>query len=567
MNIFKKLLPFAVIVILSYFSYKPLLGPGFFPIHDDTQVARVYEMTKSLKDGLFPVRWVEDLGYGYGYPIFNYYNPFPYYLGGFLGLFGIDALLATKTVMLLGILLSGFTMFILARQFWDDLGGILAALFYVYAPYHAVDIYIRGDIAEFWAYAFIPLVFYGLWKTFKEKKFVYVAFTSIIYALLIASHNLTAMMVSPFLLAFVIYLIAKNKKELIINSLYLFSSLFLGIIISAFYWFPALLEINFSNVLSQIGGGADFRDHFVCLPQLWTSIWGYGGSVRGCTDGVSFMIGKYHILTSLILFTVSVIFIFWKKNSSLINKEKDKLLLIIIAFAAFLTSVFFTLELSGPLWEFIKPMEFFQFPWRFLLMASFFSSFISGGLLLFVFKFTKNINLKYIWPAFIFLFIVSVSLKFFVPQIKLSKESADYTSDFNLKWTASRISDEYMPKNFIKPKSYNEIKSFNSLRGTDIVLQSLSKKTQEINLELNVLKDTSIIFSIAYFPSWKAYVDSNPAEITNKDGQILIKVKSGLHKINFKFVSTPVQTVSNLISIAGILAITIGIIYSSRKHE
>lgn len=567
MNIFKKLFPFVVIIILSYFSYKPLLNPGFFPIHDDTQVARVFEMTNALKDGMFPVRWVQDLGYGYGYPIFNFYNPFPYYLGGFFGFFGTDALIATKIVMLLGILLSGFAMFVLARQFWGDLGGILAGLFYVYAPFHAVDIYVRGDIAEFWAYAFIPLLFYGLWKIVKEKKFIYIALTSIVYALLISSHNLTAMMVSPFLLVFIIYLILKEKTKQRKNSLYLFSSLFLGIILSAFYAFPALLEMNYSNVLSQIGGGADFRDHFVCKEQLWTSIWGYGGSVKGCSDGISFMIGKYHILLSVILFSLSVIFMFWKKNSSLIGKDKEKFLLIIISFTGFLISVFFMLEISKPIWEFIKPMEFFQYPWRFLLMASFFTSFISGSLLWFLFKFTKSIYLKYIWASLLFLFIISVSLKFFVPQIELNKKSADYINQYNLKWTTSRISDEYMPKNFNKPTNFNEIRDFNSLQNANVTLNNIDKKTQEINLNLSVSKDTLVIFPIAYFPSWKAYVNTVPAEITNKDGQILFNLKSGIHKINFKFVSTPVQKVSNLISVAGILVLTIGIIYSRKKHE
>src|SRR3990172_12552232 len=107
MNILKKLFPFIVILIFSFFTYKPLLNPGFFPIHDDTQVARVYEMTQSLKDGMFPVRWVEDLGYGYGYPIFNFYDPLPYYLGAGFMFLGFDALVATKLVMTLGMILSG----------------------------------------------------------------------------------------------------------------------------------------------------------------------------------------------------------------------------------------------------------------------------------------------------------------------------------------------------------------------------------------------------------------------------------------------------------------------------
>src|SRR3990167_1872112 len=93
------------VLLLSLWVIKPLFVNGFFPMHDDTQVARVFEMGKALRDGMFPVRWVPDLGYGYGYPIFNFYAPLSYYFGGFLTLLGFDALLATKIMMAVGILL------------------------------------------------------------------------------------------------------------------------------------------------------------------------------------------------------------------------------------------------------------------------------------------------------------------------------------------------------------------------------------------------------------------------------------------------------------------------------
>src|SRR3989338_922902 len=104
-----------VLILLSFFAIKPLLAQGFFPMHDDTQVARVYEMTKSLKDGMFPVRWVPDLVYGYGYPIFNFYAPFAYYFGVALNLLGLDALVSAKLMMIVGIILSGVFMYLLAR--------------------------------------------------------------------------------------------------------------------------------------------------------------------------------------------------------------------------------------------------------------------------------------------------------------------------------------------------------------------------------------------------------------------------------------------------------------------
>ena len=263
-----------VVLLLSFWAVRPLFAPGFFSMHDDTQVARVFEMGKMLKEGVFPVRWVPDLGYGYGYPIFNFYAPLAYYAGGFFTLLGFDALIATKTMMGIGILLAGVFMYLLAREFWGKLGGIVSGLFYVYAPYHALDIYVRGDVAEFWAYSFIPLTFWGFYKVFKDPKWKWVIVGSLGYASVIISHNLTAMMVTPFLaIVTLLYCYIAYKKKKILNTYYLILTTILGLMLSAFYWLPALLEMKNTNVLSQIGGGADFRDHFVCINQIWESNW------------------------------------------------------------------------------------------------------------------------------------------------------------------------------------------------------------------------------------------------------------------------------------------------------
>jgi uncharacterized membrane protein len=68
---------------LVFLQVRHLFADGFYPMHDDTQVSRVVVMGRALIHGQFPVRWVSDLGYGYGYPLFNFYGPLPYYVGGF----------------------------------------------------------------------------------------------------------------------------------------------------------------------------------------------------------------------------------------------------------------------------------------------------------------------------------------------------------------------------------------------------------------------------------------------------------------------------------------------------
>src|SRR3989344_866098 len=134
-----------VIVLLSYFAIKPLFISGFFPMHDDTQVGRVVAMGKALSAGQFPVRWVADLGYGYGYPIFNFYGPLPYYFGGMLYAFGVPALVATKMMFGVGAIAPALTLYLaMSGLGWQ--AALVSALLTQYSPYHAVQIYVRGAV-------------------------------------------------------------------------------------------------------------------------------------------------------------------------------------------------------------------------------------------------------------------------------------------------------------------------------------------------------------------------------------------------------------------------------------
>ncbi len=420
-------------------------------MHDDTQVARVFEMGKMLRVGMFPVRWVPDLGYGYGYPIFNFYGPLAYYVGGLFVVLGFDALIATKIMMITGILFAGVTMYFLAKEFWGEAGGVLSGAFYMYAPYHALDIYVRGDVGEFWAYAFIPLAFLGLYKVYKNNSWKWTMVGAIGYAGVIVSHNLTAMMVTPFLLAFFVILVAFSKKKLQ-SAHFLAHIFFLGLILSAFYWLPALSEMSKTNVLSQVGGGANFRDHFVCVQQLWDSPWGFGGSAPGCVnDGLSFRIGKQHIIFALVSVILAA---FWFGKN---KKNKKSLLPFVFSITGAIVAVLFTLEYSKPVWEMISTMAFFQYPWRFLLMVVFFLSFAIGGVAFYIKAFIREE--KYILAVClgVIIALISINLKLFAPKTIDNKTASDYISSYQLKWVTSKISDEYLPKNFKKPKDASAV--------------------------------------------------------------------------------------------------------------
>ena len=61
------------IVLICVIAGWQLFRPGYFTMHDDLQVMRLFEMDRCLQDGQIPCRWAADLGAGYGQPMFNYY--------------------------------------------------------------------------------------------------------------------------------------------------------------------------------------------------------------------------------------------------------------------------------------------------------------------------------------------------------------------------------------------------------------------------------------------------------------------------------------------------------------
>jgi hypothetical protein len=552
----RTLLSIIAIVLLSIYSIRSLFITGFFPMHDDTQVARVFEMKKSLSDGLFPVRWVEDLGYGYGYPIFNFYAPLAYYTGVTIDLVVNDSLLATKIMVAVGLLAAGIFMYVLAKEFWGELGGVLSALLYIYAPYHALNVYVRGAIAETFGYAFIPLAFYGLYKSYLTKEWKYVIIGSLGFAGIITSHNLTAMMTTPFIIGLVVLFAIRKKsmKSLLAPILVLI----IGLLLSAFYWLPSLAEMGYTNVSSQVGGGADYKNHFVCLPQLWDSTWGFGGSVPGCIDGMSYRIGKIHIILTLFVIIGSF---FIKKNTT----QKTSVL---FASAILLTCIFLMTEYSKLLWDIISPMEYFQYPWRFLVLASAVTSFIAGAMFWIlkentIYKGNKRMGFVLLGVlSFITIFFYA---KLFTPQTILPATNEKLTDKHYINWTVSKISDEYMPKGFVTPESQSQIpKEAMYISGTNVEIKE--KKVQRISGRVLAFEDTMLHANIAYFPAWKAWVNDKEVQITKGSTGMEIPIKKGVNIVVFEFIQTPIEKLSNILSLSGFSILIVGIIMTRKRN-
>ncbi|MBI4157476.1 hypothetical protein HY502_01370, partial [Candidatus Woesebacteria bacterium] len=352
-------IPIALVLLFALLAARTLLTPGYFNMHDDLQMMRQLEMEKCFRDGQIPCRWVPDMGYGFGFPLFNFYPPLPYLIGQGIRLLSFSFVDTAKLTFLLSFLVSGVTMYFLAKEFFGRLGGAVSAIFYIWAPYHSVDVFVRGAMNEAWALAWFPLILWTSFRLINEKKKLtkWVVGLALAWFALFTSHNLMVLIFAPvFVLWCLIFL--RQKRWKIIP--YLVVSGILALALSAFFTLPAILEQKLVQVNTLIVGYYEYIAHFVSLNQLlFSRFWGYGPSVWGTDDGMPFQIGHLHWILSLVL-------IFLLIYRYIKTKKVDNLLvvtgffLVVGWFAAFMAH-----SRATPIWQTLPPLKFVQFPWRF----------------------------------------------------------------------------------------------------------------------------------------------------------------------------------------------------------
>jgi len=545
------------IILVSFFSWRYMLKPGFFSMHDDMQFMRLYELDKCFADGQIPCRWVPDLGYGYGYPLFNYYSPLPYYLGELVHLvLGVSFISTTKILFALGFVLSGIFMYFLAREFWGKIGGFLAAIFYIYAPYHAVDVYVRGAMAEHWALVWFPLIFLAIYKLISDGRLKWLVLLAVSYGCLLLSHNIMSMLFSVAAFTWGVVWLIKFKAPKKIFSLAL--GVFWGVCIASFFLLPALLEKKFVHTETMLMGYFNFLAHYVTIKQLFLKTdWGWGASVYGPDDGMPFMIGILHWAISLISLFLAIIF--WRKKENL-----GRLWALGLAVVFLFGTAFMAHERSTPIWLGIKILEYLQFPWRFLGLVIFFASFAAGSIVLFF----KSRALKLLMAGALIVALIFSVRFYFQPETHYNITDEDRLTGKDWQLALTNAIFDYLPVYATYPPAEEAPKEPQVLEGKGVI-ENLQKGTDWQKFEAEVSSQEAVIrLSLYDFPGWQVKVDGQKVDINHDNflGLISVSIPSGNHQVEAKLSDTPVRKIGNSLSLVSLgVLMVIGLKVARRK--
>lgn len=478
-----------------------------------------------LKSGQFPVRWAGSLDNGLGLPLFNYIYPGPYYLGSVFSLLGLSSKWVIKIVEIGLYLLGGLGFYTLfARR--DRLLALITSLLYLTTPYLLLNIFVRGSLGEFMAISLIPWVFVSLQNMRSRRTLEW--YHPLPYFLLFISHNFLSFLFLP------IYLILTFLDRTAIKNV--LKSLVVSVFLSAFFIIPMINERGLLYSVSSGNFTYSFADHFVYPLQLIYSRWGIGHSYAGTGDGFSFALG----LANLAVLFIAILTLFYKRSRDIYTYLALTLLII-----------FFLLPISLPLWKIIFPLQIIQFPWRLLSLTTITIPLLAFSLL------TTYRSYKYFATVVAVLLLgnLAFAVRYSTPFYFQNNDQLSTQLYIHRKQTTTSSRLEMLPKwGAIEPKWIGS----EHLRIDSGIAEVINLTSTPVNItfESNA-QDDGVRYRIRrnYFPSWfvrDELGDTYPVTPT-ADGELSFVGKTGNHTYNVFVGSTPVERVSNWISLAGLL--------------
>ena len=524
---------------------------------------RVHQFATAIGDGHFPVRWMPDANYGYGYPFFNYYAPLSIAVAAFFRLFDFSYVLAIKLAQLAGFLLAGWGMYQLARRWLgNDWGGLLAAAAYTLAPFHMVNVYVRGDsLAEFWAMALYPLVLLAADEAVNRPDRRSMLLLAISYAALILSHNISALIFSPFLLLYLLIALWRHGSRPAL--LGVTGGLLFGLLLSGWFWLPALVETSLVQTDPVTSGYFAYTNHFLANPVQ--SSWLFDYDVAG---RVAFRMGLAQVLLAMAGLGVGLWALLTKRN------QGDKAGLFFV-FATLLISTFMLLSFSKFLWDALPLLPFTQFPWRFLSVQALATALLAGLLAWLPGRWLPRL----VVVSAIALLLVAGLGWLETDHLPLADADASPLALAQYEWftgnIGSTVSAEYLPYT-VQPRPNTSSWLNIGDRERAVILSGQGAVTQQgqgaarQTWELDINSEEAVImFPLLYWPGWAGKLNDTDIALQAAPGSGLVMVSgipAGMHTLTLRLTRTPIRLVGELLSLAALVG-AVGLLLTSWRFR
>jgi hypothetical protein len=589
----------ATLILVALLTSLPLWGPGMVNTRGGGDspflLQRTHQLLANLRAGVFPVRWMPDAAYGLGYPFFSYYAALPYYLAGFLALIGIDILTALKLVQTMGFIAAALAMYGWMRQATGNRGAAwLAGVAYTVAPFHVVNVYVRGDsLSEFYAFVFYPLILWslialgnslspehgrsaGLRSAICNPRF---SAAALAFAGLLLTHNISAFVFSPFALLYATMLSWRQRaarwRVLGIGLL----AIGFGFLLSAWFWLPAVAELKYVQLGPSTQDFFHYGRHFRTLNLVQRGLLFDFSTTTNHQIRSPFAMGLVQAAIAVLGGLVLIVRLFrglWQHaNGSVVGQVQTHRA---FALLGLLIATLMITPLSQPLWDHLPLLPVVQFPWRFLSVQALFTAAVTAALVPAQHptphaQHPTRHSLSIVHCSLSILpaasLIASTLLSLHPERIPVSSTDVTVERLHLYELFAGNIGTtiryEWLP-NTANPRPFTS----DTLIEPDVLPQAIPLDRASLQAVLVERKPTrqvwqvwgaggEIAFPLLYWPGWKAQVGGEPADVwpTEGSGYLTLHVPPGEHTVTLRLARTGVRAAAEITSLAAFLGLLV----------
>lgn len=515
-----------------------LFLPVFFnPSLNGDDAAQHYwwskEFTHELGQGNLYPRWLSGAYGGRGSPIMVYYPPVPFYAASLFYIVIREPLQSLYWGCCLGMAISGITMYFYGRTLLSQKASLLAAAFYMTAHYHLFDFYQRLAQHEFWAFAWAPLLLYGINRVYIENHWRPILYVAPAYALLLMTHLPTALMLT-FLLPVYLLILTRNVRQLAYSA----AGLVLGAGLAAIFLLPFLLERSHLKPLGARAATQTFRAGFLLenLNEAFKQI-----PLPSSQNFNLFLLAGDWMAVGFVVLLVICTILIWKSEFRQ-NQALQGLWVIT------LISLLMTTRLTTPLWRFVPQVRNIQFPIRWFSMVSLGASLLAAVAISFVIRRLESSYLQALALAVVILLNLVISWLIVAraplqPEL-FQKRISNYTDvrEYHPTWWDQQRHSELDDA----PAVLTQGKA---------TVTPLDEEGTNQSYRINAEEDSLLKFRPLYFPGWQAQVDGQSVALSpNEEGHMQVAVAQGEHLLTLRFEDTPVRTAGKVVSGLSLLA-------------
>ena len=554
-------LSWLAVLLLSLYPARFLAGSTLWPTLDgQTHTFRILALEQALVEGAWYPRWMPDLLHGYGYPLFEFYAPLLYYVALPLRMLGVSHLGALEAVTALGFAVAGLSTYALAREYLGHLGGLLAAAAYVYWPYRLAVVYVRGDVPEALALALLPLALWCFVRLAKVRTRGSIALAALTFAAVICTHNVTAALFAPVLVAVVGVLAltpglssvkrARGAEGGVRGSL----AFAAGLGLAAFFWLPALWDTRWLHAERLYFG--DYLGSLASpLALLQPVSWAYHYYPDTGNPETTFPPGFLALALTL------------PGAAALLRRDLDRRRRTALLFALALL----VLPLAGmmrPFAPILTWVQVIQAPYRWLGLAGLGAAMLTGASALWLERLPTLARAAGALGA-ILLLAASATARLaparadapahlglpdlYAYEASRGSPGTTWAGEFTPRWVSAD------PLRFSVAASAAQTASPAALAAATVEVGPWTALDRQVRVES--AEGVDLALHSAYVPGWQVAIDGRPAEIRPLGplGLTGVHIPPGEHSVRFHFGSTAARLLATGVSALAALALMLAL--------